>query len=123
MSVLVDTDIIIDFLRQSDDAVAFIGSLGPKPAVSVASVAELCAGVKSRREEALIEGILRDSRVLPLTTEIACVAGQHLRHFGKSHGLDDLDALIAATAQHHDLEFATLNVKHFPMFKRLKAAY
>ena len=31
--------------------------------------------------------------------------------------------LIAATAEHHGLDLATLNVKHFPMFKRLKAAY
>ena len=30
---------------------------------------------------------------------------------------------VAATAEHHGLELATLNVKHFPMFKRLKAAY
>lgn len=46
-----------------------------------------------------------------------------MRHFAPSHGLDDLDAIIAATAEHHGLELATLNTKHFPMFRRLKRAY
>lgn len=32
-------------------------------------------------------------------------------------------ALIAATPCYHGLEPATLNVKPFPMFKRLKAAH
>ncbi len=40
-----------------------------------------------------------------------------------SHGLDDIDALIAATAEHHGLRLATLNVKHFPMFPKLRRAY
>lgn len=45
------------------------------------------------------------------------------KNFARSNGLDDLDALIAATTEHHRLELATPNVRHFPMFKRLKAAY
>jgi len=32
-------------------------------------------------------------------------------------------AYIAATAEHHGLKLATLNVKHFPMFPKLKRAY
>ena len=34
-----------------------------------------------------------------------------------------MDAIIAATAEHHGLRLATLNVKHFPMFPKLKRAY
>jgi predicted nucleic acid-binding protein len=45
------------------------------------------------------------------------------RVFAPSHGLDDVDAIIAATAEHHGLRLATLNVKHFPMFPKLKRAY
>ena len=40
-----------------------------------------------------------------------------------SHGIDIPDAIIAATAEHHGLRLATLNVKHFPMFPKLKRAY
>ena len=46
-----------------------------------------------------------------------------MRHFHKSHGIDIPDALIAATAEHHELRLATLNVKHFPMFPKLRRAY
>ena len=84
---------------------------------------ELYAGVGSRAEERKIEGILQASHVLAVTLDIARAAGQHVKHFKPAHGLDDLDAIIAATAEHHGLPLATLNVKHFPMFKRLKRAY
>ncbi len=50
-------------------------------------------------------------------------AGVFSRLYEPSHGLDDIDALIAATAEHHGLRLATLNVKHFPMFPKLKRAY
>jgi predicted nucleic acid-binding protein len=50
-------------------------------------------------------------------------AGQFLRHHTASDGTDDFDAVIAATADHHGLRLATLNVKPFPMFAALNAAY
>jgi predicted nucleic acid-binding protein len=46
-----------------------------------------------------------------------------MRHCRGSHDVQLGDALLAATADHHGLELATLNVKHFPMFRRLKPAY
>lgn len=91
--------------------------------MSVVSVQELYAGASSAGEEAKIENYIRGGRILPVTTAIARSAGQLMRHFAPSHGLDDLDAIIAATAEHHQLSLVTLNVKHFPMFARLKRAY
>lgn len=60
---------------------------------------------------------------LDITDDIADRGGVLLRHFQASHGLDVSDALIAATAAQHGLELATLNIKHFPMFKGLKRPY
>ena len=54
---------------------------------------------------------------------IAARAGVFVRLYGGSHSIDDPDAIIAATAEHHGLRLATLNVKHFPMFPKLKRAY
>jgi len=123
MKHLLDTSVLVDCLRRSQPALDFVTGLGGKPTMSVVSVQELYAGASSAGEEAKIENYIRGGRILPVTTAIARSAGQLMRHFAPSHGLDDLDAIIAATAEHHQLSLVTLNVKHFPMFARLKRAY
>lgn len=123
MSTLVDTSVVIDYLRRRNQAIDYIDALPSRPAVSVATVMELYVGARSRREEVAIEDLLAGCNMLPVTLEIARSAGQLMKHFGRANGLDDLDAIIAATVEHHELELATLNVKHFPMFPRLKPAY
>jgi predicted nucleic acid-binding protein len=94
-----------------------------EPHVSAGSVLELYAGFKSRREEQSGERLLTEARILPVTHDIAKRAGILSRIYAASHGLDDIDAIIAATAEHHGLKLATLNVKHFPMFPKLRRAY
>lgn len=124
MSVLLDSCVVIDVLRANERAVAFVAALPAKPFVSPMALLELHAGFRSHREEREGErvfGCFQISRYDDL--ELWRRAGQHMKHFGLSHGLDEMDALIAATAEHHGLELATLTVKHFPMFKKLKAAY
>ncbi len=123
MKHLLDSSVLVDYVRDVPRSVAFVEGLVGKPAISVASVQELYAGAHSIREEAQIEALLDVMHVLQVDVAIARSAGQHMRHYAPSHGLDDLDAMIAATAEHHQLSLATLNVKHFPMFRRLKRAY
>jgi predicted nucleic acid-binding protein len=123
MALLFDTDVLIDFLRERSDARQFLEAQDERPHVSVGSVLELYAGFKSRREEQKAERLLSEAKILPVTQEIAQRAGVWSRLFAPGHGLDDIDAIIAATAEHHGLRLATLNVKHFPMFPKLKRAY
>ena len=123
MTALVDTNLVIDLLRRRSAATAFFQALVGKPALSVISVMELLHGARSRTEEARIDRIVDNARVLPVTIKIAEAAGRMTKHYQRSHGLDFPDALIAATAESHSLTLATLNVKHFPMFPKLKPAY
>ena len=123
MSQLVDTNIIIDYLRGHTKAMALIANLPAKPSVSVVSVCELYAGAKSKREEDRIARLLQGSTVLPVGPDVARTGGQFIKHYSRSNGLDDFDALIAATAEVHNLKLVTLNVKHYPMFPKLKAPY
>lgn len=123
MSMLFDTNILIEFLRDRPEAVQFLGVQPEKPSISVVSVFELYAGVANRREEQQIERLLGQAKLLPITTDIAKRAGVFVRVYQPSHSVEALDALIAATAEHHGLRLATLNVKHFPMFQKLKRAY
>ena len=123
MTVVVDTNIVIDVLRQRALAIQFLNGLREPPRISVVTVAELYAGARSVREERHIDAILNSSRVEIVNQEIAQTAGQFLKHYQASNGLDEMDAFVAATAKHLDLKLATLNVKHFPMFPKLKPPY
>jgi predicted nucleic acid-binding protein len=123
MSVLFDTNVLVDFLRLRPDAVEYLGAQTEQPSISVASALELYAGVANRREEQQIERLFGQAKLLPITADIAKRAGVLIRVYQPSHSLEAIDALIAATAEHHGLRLATLNVKHFPMFPKLKRAY
>jgi predicted nucleic acid-binding protein len=123
MGVLLDTNIVIDCLRRAPSALAWLGSLEERASISAITLLELYAGTRSQREENDVVVIRQTLSCLPINEDIGRRSGSFLRHFGSSHGMDIPDALIAATAEHHGLRLATRNVKHFPMFPRLKPPY
>ena len=123
MSILLDTNVLIDYSRNNPVAVSFVESLPRQPEISVVTLAELLAGAKNRKEETQIGSLGRWLKLRDVNAEIAMRAGEFLKHFRNSHGTDDFDALIAATAENHGLKLATLNIKHFPMFPKLKPPY
>ena len=122
-TVCLDTNVLIDYLRNVGEASNFLENLPKRPAASVITITELIVGAKSSRDEQRIARLENIVLFLPVTIEIARRAGQFTKHYRASHGIDDADALIAATAEQHKLPLATLNVKHFPMFPKLKRAY
>ncbi len=121
--ILVDTNILIDYLRGRPDAIAWLEALEERPAISAISVLELYAGARGQRDERDIIALREQLTCLPAGEEIAERAGAILRHYRMSHGIDIPDAIVASTAEHHGLRLATLNTKHFPMFPKLKRAY
>ncbi len=123
MAVLLDTCVLIDLLRHDPRAAAAVLAMRDRPRVCAASRMELIAGARSQREERRIDTLLARFEHVPIDEAVFQLAGTLLRHHRASHGLDPVDALITATAEHHGLDLATLNVKHFPMIKGLKAAY
>lgn len=122
-AVLVDTDVLIDFLRGRDEAVSYIQNHVDRLILSAIVVAELYAGVKGDPEVEVLDQFVESCEVVPVTAEIARAGGFLRRDYGKSHGVGLADAVIAATAQALDAELGTLNVKHFPMFAGLAPAY
>lgn len=121
--MLLDTCIVIDLLRGRKEALAFIIGLRTAPSLSAVTAAELIAGVRNARERREIERLLQLYVIQDIELEIASLAGDYVRQYGPSHGVDPIDALIAATAKTRNLDLATLNLKHFPMFKGLKRPY
>ena len=121
--LLLDSDVLVDFLRGYGPAVAFVKARADRIVLSSIVAAELQAGVKETAEQTVLDDLLAIFRVAPVTAAIARVAGILKRDFGKSHGVGLADAILAATAQAEGAELATLNVKHYPMIKGLRPPY
>jgi len=122
-SILLDTDILVDFLRGHTKAVAFVNTHSARIILSSIVVAELYAGVKGDDEQAALDDFVSLFRVVPISAEIAKIGGLYKRDYGKSHGVGLADAILAATAETEDAELKILNSKHYPMMKGLKPAY
>jgi len=120
---LVDTDVLIDFLRGNEKAVSFIEKISSQIILSPIVVAELYAGVKGDDEMYVLNNFISFFRIVPINSEIAKTGGLYKRDFGKSHGIGLADALLAATAFQENAEIITLNIKHYPMVTGLKPAY
>ena len=122
-SMLVDSDVLIDFLRGNDNAIRFIEEFSRHIILSPIVVAELYAGVKGADELSALDNFVSLFRVVPISAETAKAGGLFKRDFGRSHGVGLADALLAATADIEKAELKSLNVKHYPMIKGLKPAY
>lgn len=120
--LLVDTDVLVDFLRGNDSAVRFVQANANRIALSSICVAELFAGARDGELSELDE-LLRLFPIKSVTPEIARTGGMLKGKYGESHGLGLADALVAATAQEYGFTLQTLNIKHFPMFPDLAPPY
>jgi predicted nucleic acid-binding protein len=62
--------------------------------------------------------------LMPVTDSVARRAGEFLRTYRRSHeGIDLVDYAVAATVDLNGATLATLNVRHFPMFKDLRPPF
>ncbi|MBD3345009.1 MAG: PIN domain-containing protein [Chitinivibrionales bacterium] len=122
-NILVDTDIVIEFLRGNNQAVPWFKAESKSICFSVITVAEIYAGIRGRKEETEIDRLFSIFPVFAATNEIARVAGNFVNKYRPSHSVEIPDAIIAATCFISGAELCTLNVKHYPMFKGLKPPY
>ena len=112
---LLDTDLLIDYLRSHPSAEALFDKLPDDCAISTLSVAELHAGVREGAERHALDTLLGTFSQIELSAKIAAHGGLLRRDWGKSHGVGLNDALIAATAIHTERVLLSLNAQHFPM--------
>jgi predicted nucleic acid-binding protein len=119
IGVLLDTCVLIDYLRDRAAAVEFMRRLEARPAVSVISAAELYAGSRPPAEQQRIDALLAQLLVKEIDLEIARLGGTFCQQYRRSHGVEIPDALIAATAQVHGARLVTRNARHFPMLDDL----
>lgn len=121
--LLIDTDVLIDYLRGEEAAIAFLENSTDSLSVSVITVAELYAGVREGTERRALDAFLTAFEAAPVDHGISQRGGLFRRDFGRSHGVGLADALIAATAEATGATLVTLNQKHFPMLPRVTVPY
>jgi predicted nucleic acid-binding protein len=122
-TLLIDTDVIIDYLRDQADAVAYLEALTDTQLLSAITVAELYAGVREGVERTTLGGFITAFEIVPVDEAIAVKGGLFRRDYGKSHGVGLADALIAASAETRAATLVTLNRKHFPMLPAVIVPY
>ena len=123
--VVLDTNIIIDHLRQSPDKQTYLATLVKEfkehnLSISIISIQEIYEGksTKEKKQEEEFLATISRLRILPYTFEVAQLAGEMARDLGRP--IDLADAAIAATAIINDCKLATLNKKHFKDIKDLE---
>ena len=126
MVFVVDTDVLIDHLRDvraATELLARVGAGGDRVVASVLSKAELITGTR-RDEWRRVMHLFDRIDWGPVSEGLAEDAGMLAAQFRKSHpGVDLTDYVIAATAIRLDADLLTRNTKHFPMFPGLEAPY
>lgn len=126
MTVLVDTPVIVDHLRNDPRAVALMDDLfahEDRVWAATPTRTEILAGIRPHELQPMGRLFAVISWV-DIDRDIADAAGELARRYHWSHrGIDTVDYLIAAAAQSIGASLVTLNVRHFPMFSDLPPAY
>ena len=122
--IVVDTNVLVDVLRGVPAAVAVLERYADDIVVVPSMVRfEILAGARPS-EMNVILGLLEACVDGPVDIAVADTAAQLSRRYRRSHsGIDAIDYVVAATAVLLEAPLLTRNVKHFPMFARLKAPY
>ena len=121
--LLIDSDVLIDYLRGYSAAVSYLEALTERQIVSAITVAELYTGVREGAERQALEELLETFDIIPVSQTIAVTGGLFRRKFLKSHNLGIADAVIAATAEMEKAIVVTRNRKHLPMFSNVIVPY
>lgn len=118
MTILVDSDILIEVCRGRDEVVRSrwqeLSRSGTAILYSAVTAAELWAGVLPSEQD-LLNSLFQALACISIDHETAQQAGDYLRRYRKSHSVGLGDALIAAAAVRNQAALWTRNRKHYPM--------
>lgn len=118
MTVLLDSDIVIEILRQRNSAIlsqwSELAGSDAEILTSPVTVAEIEAGARPAelKQISLFFSLLECASI---DEQIGRLAGQLMCRYSRSHKLELADALIAATSIRRQASLWTRNRKHYPM--------
>lgn len=124
-SVIIDTDILIDFSLDRDEAVKTLIALEEKfkLRISVITAMELYTGCRSKEDIKKVEELIADLHIEFISNSISEHAYELMKEFRSSHGVEINDMLIAATAIECDAKMISKNQKHYKFLPGLDLLY
>ena len=119
--MLVDTDVLIWYMRGNEKAYEVIEELSGF-SLSVVTYMELVQGMKNKHELNSLRQALRgwNAGIIYLSEEISAKAMFFVEQHFLSHSLELADALIGATAIAHGVPLLTGNDRHYKMLNDLE---
>jgi predicted nucleic acid-binding protein len=117
MSILIDTDVLIEYLRDNERIVKRLQDLyGREKRLCFSPVtrAEIVAGLRKGEEE-ITTRLFSLMECHKIDDQTGRKAGEYMKAFRASHSTELADAFIAAAAHLNDVPLWTLNRKHYPM--------
>jgi predicted nucleic acid-binding protein len=123
VSIVFDTSVLIDVLRNEPAAVGFARGVDDVPACSEVTRIEIVRGLRSA-ERTSAERLFQTMRWIPVDEPISRRAGELGRRWDRHRpAISIADLVIAATTEELDAQLVTTNVGHFPMFDGLGLPY
>ncbi len=123
MKIVSDTNIIIDHLRNVPRATSLLEEIENgsfEGLISTITILELMAAPKmTEKRFEIVRTLVKMFEQVPVDERVATVAGRYLAKYRPSHGLEPMDAIIAATASVSEAVLFTLNTKHFKYIEGL----
>lgn len=118
--MLVDTDVLIWYMRGNENAKRTIKNLDSF-SLSVVTYIELVQGLRNKEELNTLRSSLKGWRanIIYVNEEISAKAMFLVEQFYLSHSLHLADALVGATAVSYGVPLLTANTKHYAVIKNI----
>jgi len=118
--MIVDTDILIWYLRGQQEAIRFLDAhIGFS--ISAITYMELVQGMRNKQELAALKRTILywQAKMIHINETISAKAILLVEKYYLSHSMKQADAQIAASALQYQLSLATGNQKHYSFIKDL----
>ena len=118
---IIDTNIIIDFLRGIDEAAEYLDSISEeRRAISPITLLELGQGIRTKPEKERIIRFLKAYRIKVLAmTNSTYILSDNLFDQYEKRGLDLVDSMIASSCIENKSRLVTRNIRHFEFINGL----
>jgi len=117
--ILLDTNILIEILKDNSQTQKKIASLQAPFSISFITAMELIYGARNKQEVQRLQQFIQLFDQINLNESISNKALQLITDYAKSHMLDIPDALIAASAIEYHASLFTYNRKDFRFIPQL----